>query len=41
MVNNRGNVTGVLDWWKKLTDETKDLVELAEFRGMIESMSPA
>ena len=39
MLTSKGNVTEVLDWWKKLTNETRDLVELVGFREMVESMS--
>ncbi len=38
MVNGGGNVTEVQDWWKKLIDETKDLVGLAGFREMVDNM---
>jgi hypothetical protein len=39
VVHGRGNVIGVRDWWKKLTDETKDLVEVASFRTMVKNLA--
>uniref|UniRef100_A0A2N9GQC9 Aminotransferase-like plant mobile domain-containing protein n=1 Tax=Fagus sylvatica TaxID=28930 RepID=A0A2N9GQC9_FAGSY len=39
VVNDRGNVTWVQNWWKKLIDETKDLVGLAGFWKMVDNMS--
>jgi hypothetical protein len=39
VVYDRSNATKVRDWWKKLNVATKALVELADFRPMVENLA--